>query len=276
MKRSIVTRSLTAAALIASARGQQVVSAPEARARDLSRLFYSDTLQEKPADAPQPHPPEKDSVLVKEVAAARPPQPPPAPQPPKLTRRIGLKYHVLLQGAHGDVRLTTPSEPFHSGDRIRIQIESNVDGYLYIFQKGSSGRESTLFPDPEINGGFNQVSRGVLYSTPEDSWFAFDHVAGEERLLAVVSRTPLDWTGQEPVGTPGSAPSRLPNQTLVSYSEVRTVLDRSVSSRDLVLFDQAGPTVHGQTAPAAQARIAVNNSDQHNDLVYVEIVLKHL
>jgi len=61
----------------------------------------------------------------------------------------------------------------------------------------------------------------------------------------------------------------------VTFAGARRTLDQSVASRDLVLFDQAGPAVHGQAAPV-QARIAVNNSEQRNDIVYAEIVLKHI
>jgi hypothetical protein len=273
MRESIVTGLLGAAALIGSARAQEVVSAQDARARDLSRLFYNDTLQQQPAQpsaTPAPAIPAGDGGGNAPASAAQPVRdnaPVKNGPPTGMTRRVGLKYQILLQGPRGDVRIASPAEEFHSKDRIRIQIESNVDGYLYIFQKGSSGRESTLFPDPDINDGCNDVNRGVLYSTPDDSWFVFDNTRGDEQLLVVVSRKPLDWVRTPGRPTPVAPPA-------VTFAGARTVLDQSVSSRDLVIFDQAGPAAHGRPA-APQARIAVNNNDRKNDLVYVEIVLKH-
>jgi hypothetical protein len=250
--------------VVASAGGLTQEPPPgEANSRDLSDLFYSDTLApaKKPAAAP---------VRKKQTAAAKAVAPEhrevASSSPPSgLIRRIGLKYRILLHDAQCDIHEVDPARIFYSGEQIRLQIEPNVDGYLYVLQKGSSGHDSTLFPHPEINGGDNRVERGILYSVPATQWFTFNDVPGDEHLTLIASRAPLE-------SVPRRTPERSPEP--VSIIAVNNELARTVQRRDLVLFTERAPVV-GSAARGTQSTVVVNSNADHNDAVYLEIVLKH-
>lgn len=229
-------------------------------ARDLSNMFYTDTLPPKP-EPPKPAPGPKKPVPKKPVAAER---------------RVGIKYRIwhLTMGPgceNIDVQEAPPNSIFHSGDRIRLIFESNVDGYLYVMQKGSTGRDRVLFPDPKI-GGDNRILRGIQYHVPFRHWFEFDKHPGEEKLTVVVSRTLLKSLPQQV--TPE-------NEGSVSVVSVVEELNQSVKPRDLVMFQEKGAappassTAQSISAPVSQATIVVNTSQNNNNAAYVEIKLKH-
>ena len=238
------------------------VQGPGTNSRDLSDLFYSDTLVQakKPATAParkKQAVPSKAAPDTREVASSSPPA--------GLIRRIGLKYRILLHDTQCDIHEVDPARIFYSGEQIRLQIESNVDGYLYVLQKGSSGHDSVLFPHPEVNGGDNQVERGILYSVPAARWFTFNDVPGDEHLTIVASRAPLE-------SVPRSTPERSPEP--VSIIAVNHELARTVQRRDLVLFTEKAPLV-GSAAAGTQSTVVVNTNAGRNDAVYLDVVLKH-
>lgn len=247
----------TLAFLAISALAQGV--ADDQRARDLSNMFYSDTL---PPKQEPPKPKVKKSAQRKPAPAANVSAP---------ERRMGLKYRILLRTQDCDIKEVDPSYAFHSGDKVRLQIESNVDGFLYVVQKGSTGRDRTLFPDPRINGGDNKISRGILYAVPGNQWFTFDNNPGIEQLTVAVTRTPMKSLPQQ------AKPKE--NESAVSVVSVVEELNQSVGSRDLVLFQEKVPVVSAPakavSSPATQSTIVINTSEDSNNAVYTEIRLKH-
>jgi hypothetical protein len=227
-------------------------------------MFYADTL---PAKAPPPKT-EPAPKPVKKPVPKKPAAPSVNISAPE--RRIGLKYKLLYRTPDCDILEVDPSKTFMSGDKIRLQFESNVDGYLYVLQKGSTGRDKMLFPNPQINSGNNQVKRGITYSVPVGQWFTFDNNPGVEQLTVVLSRNPMK-----------SVPQDVKPQGDSSVSVVSVVeeLNQSVRSRDLVLFQEKAPEVKpsGQpiSTPVTQSTIIVNTSQDQNNAVYTDIKLKH-
>ncbi len=235
----------------------------DVKARDLSNMFYSDTLPAKAPATParakttarQGTTPERSGEAVV--------------KPTAMQRRVGLKLSLLLHDASCNVQQVSANHVFRSGDQIRLQIESNVDGYLSVVAKGSSGNESMLFPDARINGGHNQVQRGIQYSIPPTDWFTFNDQPGEEDLLIVVSREPLNWLPQ-PNLPAGTQPSSAPVQMLTTLN----VLQQNVQARDLALFEEKAPQVGAQPR-SAQALIVLNTSNTQNNTVYLRVKLQH-
>jgi tRNA A-37 threonylcarbamoyl transferase component Bud32 len=103
----------------------------------------------------------------------------------------GLKYRLVHQRGSSEAD-ADPSTTFHSGDRVRFAFESNIDGYLYVVQAGSSGRWTVLFPNPDANNGRNVVARSEEYLVPDNGWFAFDETPGTEEVFVVLSKQPLE------------------------------------------------------------------------------------
>jgi len=251
--------------------GQQTRGSSDAQTRDLSNMFYTDTLPPKADVKAEPKKP---------VAKKQAPRKPVVASVSSPERRVGLKYRILLRTPDCDIKEVDSSYTFHSGDKVRLQIEANVDGYLYVLQKGSTGKDRMLFPDPRINGGDNKIARGILYSVPGNQWFTFDNNPGTENLTVAVSRTPMkSVVPPAPKQTASIQAKAKEEEGLVSVVSVVEELNQNVRSRDLVLFQEKAPSVTAPAqpvaAPVVQSTIVVNTSDSSNNAVYTEIKLKH-
>src|SRR5262249_35165409 len=58
----------------------------------------------------------------------------------------GLQYRILRVSGDGPDEEVDPQTVFRTGDRIRLSLQSNIDGHLYIVQRGASGSWTLLFP----------------------------------------------------------------------------------------------------------------------------------
>ncbi|HEY7544127.1 MAG TPA: DUF4384 domain-containing protein [Blastocatellia bacterium] len=111
---------------------------------------------------------------------------------------LGLGYTLYQKdGSDKPVRADLAHE-FHAGDAVRLVIESNTNGYLYVFHAENDGEPRMIFPDARLNGGDNRISIHVPYEVPSSQepdpkfrWFYFDEKAATERLYLVVTRKPL-------------------------------------------------------------------------------------
>ena len=52
-----------------------------------------------------------------------------------------------MADAGGNAVRVEPSREFHNGDRIRISLEPNLDGYMYVFHSENDGPPEMLDPD---------------------------------------------------------------------------------------------------------------------------------
>ena len=105
---------------------------------------------------------------------------------------LGLRYAVLKRDANGQYNEIDPDTSFRSGDRIRLKVDANTSGYLYVVMRGSSGTWKLLFPSAEVAGGSNHVRKGESRQIPsgERGQFVFDEQAGNEKLFIVLTRQP--------------------------------------------------------------------------------------
>jgi Domain of unknown function (DUF4384) len=104
---------------------------------------------------------------------------------------LGLRY-ALVQVVNAAEREVSPQSTFHSGDMVRVKLEGNRNGYLYVIARGSSGNWKPLFPSPDINGGENRVAPHQRCTLPSSSQaFTFDEQPGEERIFLIYSAEPI-------------------------------------------------------------------------------------
>lgn len=112
--------------------------------------------------------------------------------------RLGVGF-TLYQQASDDSAIRVPlTREFRRGDAVRLLIESNVNGYLYVFYTENEGPPKMIYPDVRLNGGRNVITAHVPYEVPSSReaspnarWFFFDQNPATERLYLVVSRSPL-------------------------------------------------------------------------------------
>jgi hypothetical protein len=149
---------------------------------------------------------DKSAPAVRDVSAAADVKPPGvaatgaagnAPAEAKL-RPIGLGYTFFTLGDNGLAVRTDSARQFRTGEAIRIALEANTDGYLYIFHTENDGEPSMIFPDTRLGGGNNLIRAHVPYEIPssketseEMRWFVFKDPPATERLYIVLARQPL-------------------------------------------------------------------------------------
>jgi hypothetical protein len=109
---------------------------------------------------------------------------------------IGLGYTLYMRDENGNAMRVDPSREFRAGDRIRLSLETNTDGYLYIFHTENNGEPQMLYPDVRLEKGDNRIEAHVPYEIPwnepgVENWFKFDANPANERLYIVVTRQPL-------------------------------------------------------------------------------------
>jgi hypothetical protein len=111
---------------------------------------------------------------------------------------IALGYTMFMRDVNGRAVRIDPTREFHNGDRIRISLEPNVDGYLYVFHTEGDGQPEMIFPDTRLEGGENWVEAHVPMDVPSTvetderlKWLEFYGNAATEHLFVVLTREPL-------------------------------------------------------------------------------------
>jgi hypothetical protein len=179
---------------------------------------------------------------------------------------LGLRYAVLRRDAAGQYNEVDADTSFRSGDRIRLKVDANTSGYLYVVMQGSSGTWKLLFPSAEVAGGSNLVRKGESRQIPpgDRGQFVFDEQAGNEKLFIVLTRQPepdLD----KLIYSIGGKPESLVAQAAVR-DDVVAKLRAQGASRDLV-FEKVDSSEN--------AAYVVNPSTSPDARLVVDIALKH-
>jgi len=114
------------------------------------------------------------------------------------TARLGLGLTLFSRDSNGLAVRVDPDRVFRKGDRVRILLETNTDGYLYIFNRTNDGPPVMIYPDAEIDEGGNYLQAHVPFEIPAPDasderlrWFAFDENTGTEKVFFVFTREPL-------------------------------------------------------------------------------------
>jgi hypothetical protein len=117
---------------------------------------------------------------------------------PVNVQRMGLGLTLFMRDANGLAVRTDPNRVFRKGDRVRVLLETNTDGYLYIFNTTNDGPPVMIYPDADLDEGGNYLMSHVPFEIPSSlaaeerlRWFAFDDAAGDEKLYFVFTKEPL-------------------------------------------------------------------------------------
>lgn len=111
-------------------------------------------------------------------------------QAPKQEKYVGLSYKLALLKPNGDFTIVPKSHTFRSGDRVRLIVRSNRQGYLTILNIGPTGNTNVLFND--------YVEARTMYEIPRNTNFRFVGQPGTEKVLIMLSANPNPMGG--PVG----------------------------------------------------------------------------
>jgi hypothetical protein len=138
----------------------------------------------------------QDSGLrAREMFYALPPVAAPVKKPAKKTPApvvdtasvpLGLRYSIMKRDPDGKFIEVDQDATFHLGDQIRLDVDTNSAGYLYVMMHESTGNWSLLFPSPDVDRGNHRIDKGVSQQIP----LGFDEKPGTEKLFLVLSRKP--------------------------------------------------------------------------------------
>jgi hypothetical protein len=124
---------------------------------------------------------------------------PSEPLKPVNARRIGLGMTLFTRDSNGLAIRVDPEHVFRKGDRVRVLLETNTDGYLYIFNTTNDGPVIMIYPDAQLDDAGNYIKAHIPWEIPSSTadeerfrWLVFDENPGTERLYIVLTREPLN------------------------------------------------------------------------------------
>lgn len=207
----------------------------------------------------------------------------PASYEPENSMPLGLRYSILKREGAGSIEVDS-DRVFRSGDKIRLRVDVNTAGYLYIINRGSSGNWNPLFPSQKIAAGDNRVQKGTQYEIPAGYVFTFDEQPGKEKLFIVFSRRPVHdleeliyslTDGKKPESSP------LPEESKVLLAQA-TIQDgmidrlRNVYARDLIIEKVDESKEPPPSAPEKEKAVyVVNPSRSADSRVVADVTLRH-
>ncbi|MGA7235662.1 MAG: DUF4384 domain-containing protein [Bryobacteraceae bacterium] len=184
----------------------------------------------------------------------------------------GLKWRILLRDAQGAYRSTSIDSLFQNNDRVRLEVESNTAGFLYLLQEGSDSTWDILFPSSEIRDNDNHLEPGRPVRIPRDQDFAFDQTPGQESLFVVLS------PNQEPdlerllnlvrsqdgkIAQKEEAPSL--------FKTISTEINAGLASRNLKVYQSSG----ADAPHDAQNAVYAVNTNLHEGRIISKLLLNH-
>ena len=90
------------------------------------------------------------------------------PRPVEKALLLKLEWRLQKVSANGSDE-ETGKRTFNNGDRVRLSVRTNQDGYLYVIhQKSPSSPGVVIFPDSAINYGNSQVGKSEELVLPSN------------------------------------------------------------------------------------------------------------
>jgi hypothetical protein len=196
---------------------------------------------------------------------------------------LGVRYNVL-QVTDRAAKTSKPVDPdtaFRAGDCVAIELTPNRDGFLYVFNAGSSGAWQALLPSPQMPNQRNFVRRGLTTVIPSEHCFEFDSSPGSEKLLVVITEREEDQKrlsdairGSSQEGKPPARASD--SATLLAGGRLMRDLEMmrtgQLIGRDIKIAKVGSPKAEGERPHSVYA---VRASTSPNERLVIEIALRH-
>jgi hypothetical protein len=196
---------------------------------------------------------------------------------------LGFRYTLaLVNQTSGKAVAVDPDRDFHKGECVRIEVESNQSGYLYVLAKQSSGGWLPLFPSSEMPDESNVADPGQKVRAPKDYCFEIGDPPGTETLFVVLSRSPRDFFDlYDAIKSPATAapantskspanPVQLADARLVNSAVEK--MASTFGTRDLVIKKVTPGTDKQDTDYSVYV---VNGSDKPSSTVVKKVEIRH-
>lgn len=183
---------------------------------------------------------------------------------------LNPRVDLVLEKKDGtSAKTMDPTHVFAEGDLIRFRLRSGVNGFLYVINRGSSGKYDQLFPRTGENLD-RSVKAGREYVIPDSDtgWFRIQAPAGYETVYFLIS--PMDLGKTLPAGA-AVAGSHSEEQNITDAFATATPRcdDEVFRARGECLDTNAGlkPVQQGEKLPATLSQVPAVTS---RDLVVVK------
>ena len=199
----------------------------------------------------------------------------------------GLMYWFEQLTEQGQILRVSSSRGFKSGDRIRLNVRSNIKGDLTIMQSQNGAPFSLLFPTKESAGNTVQAYQDMAFPS-STGWFRFDQKPGDVRLLVMVRATSPALSGSESrpslsSSSPASierrpapvesarAATNAPSPEAVFESELKRQTERLQGSKALMVEEDST-----SNSPASYVVVDRRKDDSvPSGVLALEIILSH-
>ena len=142
----------------------------------------------------------------------------------------------LTDAAEAAGRKLSPQSTFRTGDRFRLWLQSNRDGFIYLVNVGTSGTARLMFPRANQD---NRISRFKDFAM--GSPLVFHGAPGTEQLVVVLSSTEIEDTSiQLASGKFVKVPLKPGSSAPLVAAKPREGRDAASESLDLALADLRG------------------------------------
>jgi hypothetical protein len=118
-------------------------------------------------------------------------------------------FSIRLEQRKGNIVQAVPQNTvFRNGDILRFRLASQIDGYLYVVDKGTTGSTAVLFPGTSAANSTNHIEMNHSYLVPADGdgWFEVSGPSGFDTLYFLVSATSIALPAGPQAESPESAP----------------------------------------------------------------------
>ncbi len=187
-------------------------------------------------------------------------------------RTLGLRYSILKRGKEGGYSEADPATVFSAGDALRLTVEVNEPGYLYVLKQDPLGKWTILFPaagpGTKPDGPEAKVSARTRYLIPATGALSLEKALGQTPLLILFAREPQPEFRNIVAGRKADedVAGKSPAQLGALANRART---EAGSQR--LLMETVEPTQPG--VPKEQAVYFVNPSPEPASRLVVEIPL---
>jgi len=191
----------------------------------------------------------------------------------ELSPLLTVQYRVLIRRPDGSPAESSLASVFHAGDRLRLGVTANQDGFLYVIHQKEGQDGQILFPDSRVNNGENYVGKNQEFILPpancsagsaDDCWYPVTPDREKEFFIFVFSRDQITDLSNNPAADEAAkqalAQGILKREVIESYIKSARLQDYKVYSRPA-----------GATSPTSRYAVWVTNLNRANN---EEIVLR--
>jgi Domain of unknown function (DUF4384) len=158
---------------------------------------------------------------------------------------LTVQYRVFIRTPDGKEGESSLATVFHAGDRLRIGVTANQDGFLYIVYQKEGQDGLIMFPDSRVNHGENYVARNQEFVlppincpavNPDLCWYQVTNDPEKEYFIIVFSRDqitdlPNSAGGADPAIKQALASGVLKKEVIDNYIKSARVQDYKIYSR---------------------------------------------